>query len=105
MLEAGHYDLVKASLLDQTCTAVEPRGELLTLHWKDVSLFVSAPWRVTSADWIVGSSSHPDLMQQLPKRLVGSTIVAVEIRAPWHDLRIAFSNGTSLELFQNCERY
>lgn len=37
--------------------------------------------------------------------IIGAKLMSVEIKPPWHDLKLIFDNGICMEVFQNSDQY
>jgi hypothetical protein len=99
------YALIAGWLTGQVCINADMTGTPLTINFLNASFFITEPWRFTIEDRIAGSSSMEAEQRALLALVAGARLMQVVITPPWHDLKLVFSNGVNVEVFQDSDRY
>jgi hypothetical protein len=105
-MDAEARGRLTAVLLGAACDGMDNMKNYLQIRIGDRQLIVATAWRVSrSGVLFVGSDSREAELATLPALLTGLAVTAVEITAPFSDLKLLFGADTALELFADSERY
>lgn len=92
--------LVQHLLSRAVCTDCSWNGPTPEFGFGDTALGIQASWRLRGPDATFGSGAQ-DVTGQPIDIVVGSHVEQVSVSGPFHDLRVTFDQGWTLETFSD----
>lgn len=104
MMDKEALEKLASLLTGATCTRVEFHAGLPNFIFGSRGLFIWSAWRVVRrGEIIAGSDSGDSTKSKAADVLVGQSARNVSVNGVFHDLRIQFADGVTLETFANMD--